>query len=92
MGSTTAYAKGQIRRTVDFSGTLTPFREGNSDVAYSNPGAADRAFNYKRAEAELPMLTIGALPLPPGAPDNFADMVGEYTISASTNARTLYYA
>ena len=33
MGSTTAYAKGQTWRTVDFSGTLTPFREGNSDVA-----------------------------------------------------------
>ncbi len=90
MGSTTAYAKGQIWRTVDFSGTLTPFREGNSDVAGKVILEQRQGFfTLMRAEAELPMLTIGALPLPPGAPANFADMVGEYTISASTNARTL---
>ena len=90
MGSTTAYAKGKIWRTVDFSGTLTPFREGNSDVAGKVLLEQRQGFfSLMRAEAELPMLTIGALPLPPGAPANFADMVGEYTISASTTARTL---
>lgn len=90
MGSTTAYAKGQTWRTVDFSGTLTPFREGNSDVAGKVILEQRQGFfTLMRSEAELPILTIGALPLPPGAPANFADMVGEYTISATTNAKTL---
>ncbi len=90
MGTTTAYAKGQTWRTVDFSGTLTPFREGNSDVAGKVILEQRQGFfTLMRSEAELPILTIGALPLPPGAPANFADMVGEYTISATTNARTL---
>jgi tetratricopeptide (TPR) repeat protein len=46
-------------------------------------------FTIMRAEAELPVLTVGALPLPPGAPANFANMVGEYTISSSTSATSL---
>lgn len=90
MGTTTAYAKGQTWRTVDFTGTLTPFREGNSDVAGKILLEQRQGFfTLMRAEAELPVLTVGALPLPPGAPANFADMVGEYTISATTNAKTL---
>ena len=90
MGTTTAYAKGQTWRTVDFSGSLTPFREGNSDVAGKVILEQRQGFfTLMRAEAELPILTIGALPLPPGAPANFADMVGEYTISATTTAKSL---
>lgn len=90
MGTTTAYAKGQNWRTVDFSGTLTPFREGNSDVAGKIILEQRQGFfTVMRDEAELPVYTIGALPLPPGAPANFADMVGEYTISATTTAQSL---
>lgn len=90
MGTTTAYAKGQNWRTVDFTGSLTPFREGNSDVAGKIILEQRQGFfTLMRAEAELPVFTIGALPLPPGAPANFADMVGEYTISATTTAKTL---
>lgn len=90
MGTTTAYAKGQTWRTVDFTGTLTPFREGNSDVAGKIILEQRQGFfTLMRSEAELPVLTVGALPLPPGAPANFADMVGEYTISATTQAKTL---
>ncbi len=90
MGTTTAYAKGQTWRTVDFTGTLTPFREGNSDVAGKIILEQRQGFfSVMRAEGELPVLTIGALPLPPGAPANFADMVGEYSISASTTAKSL---
>lgn len=90
MGTTTAYAKGQTWRTVDFTGTLTPFREGNSDVAGKVILEQRQGFfSVMRAEGELPILTIGALPLPPGAPANFADMVGEYSISASTTAKSL---
>ena len=90
MGTTTAYAKGQTWRTVDFTGTLTPFREGNSDVAGKIVLEQRQGFfSIMRAEAELPVLTVGALPLPPGAPANFANMVGEYCISASTPAKSL---
>ncbi len=90
MGTTTAYAKGQTWRTIDFTGTLTPLREGNSDVAGRIIMEQRQGFfTVMRDEAELPILTIGALPLPPGAPADFADMVGEYTISATTTAKTL---
>ena len=90
MGTTTAYAKGQNWRTVDFTGTLTPFREGNSNVAGKIILEQRQGFfTVMRDEAELPIHTIGALPLPPGAPANFADMVGEYTISATTSATSL---
>ena len=90
MGTTTAYAKGQTWRTIDFTGTLTPFREGNSDVAGKLILEQRQGFfTIMRAEAELPVLTVGALPLPPGAPANFANMVGEYTISSSTSATSL---
>lgn len=90
MGTTTAYAKGQTWRTVDYTGTLTPFREGNSDVAGKIVLEQRQGFfSIMRAEADLPVLTVGALPLPPGAPANFADMVGEYSITASTQAKSL---
>ena len=90
MGTSTAYAKGQTWRTVDYTGTLTPFREGNSDVAGKIVLEQRQGFfSIMRAEADLPVLTVGALPLPPGAPANFADMVGEYSISASTQAKSL---
>lgn len=90
MGTTTAYAKGQNWRTVDFTGTLTPFREGNSDVAGKIILEQRQGFfTLMRAEGELPILSVGALPLPPGAPANFANMVGEYSISASTTAKSL---
>ena len=90
MGTTTAYAKGQTWRTVDYTGTLTPFREGNSDVAGKIVLEQRQGFfSIMRAEADLPVLTVGALPLPPGAPANFADMVGEYSITATTQAKSL---
>lgn len=90
MGTTTAYAKGQTWRTIDFTGTLTPFREGNSDVAGKIILEQRQGFfSVMRADGELPVLTIGALPLPPGAPANFADMVGEYSITATTTAKSL---
>ena len=90
MGNTTAYAKGQTWRTVDYTGTLTPFREGNSDVAGKIILEQRQGFfTLMRGEAELPILSLGALPLPPGAPANFANMVGEYSISATTQAKAL---
>lgn len=88
--SPTAYAKGQRWRTVDFRSQLTPFREGNSDVGGKLVLVQrQNFFSAARAEAELPILSIGALPLPPGAPANFAHTVGTYSISAETKAESL---
>ena len=59
IGTTTAYAKNKNWRTVDFTGTLTPFREGNSDVAGKIILEQRQGFfSLMRAEAELPVLTL----------------------------------
>lgn len=90
LGATTARAKMQEWRTVDYKGILTPFRKGNSDVAGKILLTQQRSFfATAQEEAELPILTISALPLPPGAPANFAATVGEYSISATTTAKSL---
>ncbi len=90
LGVTTAYARKQNWRTVDYIGTLTPFKEGNSDVAGKFTMEQRQGFfTLMRDDAELPVLSLSALPLPPGAPANFSNMVGEYSISASTTAKSL---
>lgn len=90
LGNTIAYARGENWRTVDFVGTLTPFREGNSDVAGSIIITQQHGFfGLGQYEAELPIISIGALPLPPGAPKDFAHTVGKYQVSATTSAKHL---
>ena len=85
-----AYAKGQNWRSADYTGELTPHREGNADVASHIALVQQRGlFNAAQEEVPLPTLSLGALPLPPGAPDNFADTVGQYAISAKTDATSL---
>lgn len=85
-----AYARGQTWRTADFIGSFTPFREGNNDVVGKILMRQQRGF-FSVAQEELPIapLTVSALPLPPGAPADFADTVGQYTISATTQAKDL---
>ncbi|MBR5886770.1 MAG: BatD family protein [Akkermansia sp.] len=85
-----AYARGQTWRTADFAGAFTPFREGNNDVVGKILMRQQRGI-FSVAQEELPIapLTISALPLPPGAPADFADTVGQYTISATTQAKDL---
>lgn len=85
-----AFAKGQKWRTTEYIGTLTPFREGNADIG----GAIDIVqsqgfFGSARAKAQLPVLRLGALPLPPGAPASYAHAVGQYTLTAKTQATEL---
>lgn len=90
MPETTAYARGQTWRTVDFSGEYTPFREGNSDIAGHFVMIRQQSlFTVAQEEAPLPTLTASALPLPPGAPANFANTVGHYELSATTTATSL---
>lgn len=87
---TSAYAKGKTWRTADFSGLLTPFREGNADVGGKLTIAQRQGFfSTGRAEAEMPVLRMGALPLPPGQPADFAHAVGDFTISANSSATSL---
>lgn len=90
IGNSTALARGQRWNTVNFNGTLTPFREGNADVAGKQLLIVRRGFfNTERLEATLPMLAVSALPLPPGAPANYAHAVGHFSIHATTTAKSL---
>ncbi|MBQ2814462.1 MAG: BatD family protein [Akkermansia sp.] len=85
-----AFARGANWRTTNFTGSLTPFREGNSDIAGKVLITQQRGFfGLSQAEADLPVISIGALPLPPGAPKNFAHTVGQYSVSATTSAKHL---
>lgn len=90
MDNPTAFAKGQSWRTSDFTAEFTPFREGTSDITGKMLLVRQRGFLLLgQEEATLPTLSLSALPLPPGAPANFADTVGNYTISARTDATSL---
>ena len=90
MENPVAFAKGQSWSTADFTGEFTPFREGNSDIAGTILLVRQRGFlMLGQDEAPLPTLRISALPLPPGAPANFADTVGSYSISSRTDATSL---
>lgn len=85
-----AYARGENWNTTDYVGSLTPFREGNSDIAGKIIITQQRGFfAISQAEAELPIISVGALPLPPGAPKNFAHTVGNYRVTATTSAKYL---
>ncbi len=90
MENPTAFARGQNWRTADFSGELTPFREGTSDITGKILLARQRGFfTMGQEEVPLPTLTLSALPLPPGAPPDFADTVGQYSITTKCDASTL---
>lgn len=90
LGNTTAFARGENWKTVNYSGYLTPFREGNTDIAGKVIITQQRGFfSVAQEEGELPILSLGALPLPPGAPKNFAHAVGQYSVTATTTATYL---
>lgn len=85
-----AFARGQEWRTADFAGELTPFREGKSDITGKILIGRQRGiFSLGTEDLLLPTLTLSALPLPPGAPPQFADTVGNYTISSTSSASSL---
>ncbi len=85
-----AYARRETWRTADFFGEFTPFREGQQGVAATVTLAQPVVFGIAAQESvELPTLMLSALPLPPGAPADFANTVGQYSISASTEAKSL---
>lgn len=85
-----AFARGQTWHTADFTGEFTPFREGNSDVTSQVLISRRRGFFVVgQEEVPLPTVSLSALPLPPGAPANFADAVGQYSVAAKTSATSL---
>lgn len=90
LNPTVAYAKGQTWRTTEFSGLLTPFRDGNSDIGGKLTIVQRQGFfNSGRAEVDIPVLRLGSMPLPPGAPADFVHAVGQFSISAATQASSL---
>lgn len=90
MEAPVAFAKSQTWRTTDFVGEFTPFREGNSDITGKIALFQQRGFIILgQEEVVLPTLTLSALPLPPGAPSQFSDTVGSYTITSRTDATSL---
>ncbi len=85
-----AYARHETWRTADLSGEFTPFREGQQGVEASVTLVQPVRFGVVAQETvELPTLMLSALPLPPGAPADFANTVGQYSISATTKATSL---
>ncbi len=85
----TASAKGQRWTTVDFKGELTPLRAGDVGTQASLGTEVGRGFIREKLQIPLPTLSLKALPLPPDAPADFADMVGHYSIEASSDAKSL---
>ncbi len=85
-----AYARGNTWRTADFFGEFTPLREGtqgvNGGIVIERPLGL---LGSEQASVPLPTLSLSALPLPPGAPADFANTAGQYSISATTNAQDL---
>lgn len=86
----TAFAKQKTWYTEDYTGEFIPFREGNSDITGSIVLLRNNSIVILgQDEVPLPSLTVSALPLPPGAPPQFSDMVGQYSITATTTATAL---
>ncbi len=86
----TAYARRENWRTADFFGEFTPFREGQQGVSATVTLMRPVAFGIAAQESvQLPTLKLSALPLPPGAPADFANTVGQYSITATTEAKNL---
>ncbi len=92
-----AFARGERWSTADFSGEFVPTREGQQGVAaviglmvqHSQHRNGIYVQQMVQQTVELPTLTLSALPLPPGAPADFANIAGQYSISATTKAPDL---
>lgn len=84
-----AFANGRKWAVQDFTGSFTPTKSGNLNIVGSITMARDSYNGSDQADLVLPPLTISALPLPPKAPANFANLVGSYTVTAKTEATSL---
>ncbi len=85
----TATARNQRWTTLDFEGELTPLREGNVGTKAVLETELGRGFLREKCPLELPAVSLSALPLPPDAPADFADTVGQYSIEATSDAKSL---
>lgn len=87
LGLGQAFARGKDWFTMNFQGEFTPTQEGQLDIV----GKTGICVMRGMGEMEIPLasLKLSALPLPPGAPADFADLVGSYRISSKTEATSL---
>lgn len=90
--------RGQTWSVVDLTGDVAALREGDVSLAgklpvtfmvTDSPGAGIIFSRSQMVGISLPRLTLKALPLPPNAPVGFENAVGQFTVSAKTEARSL---
>lgn len=90
--------RGHEWSVTSFSGDISAIREGIATLAGKIPVAVmgsespmpGMVFSTQRTGTlKLPPLELKALPLPPNAPEGFDNAVGSFTLSATTDAKTL---
>ncbi|MFI3244447.1 MAG: hypothetical protein R3Y56_09365 [Akkermansia sp.] len=85
-----ALAGGQIWNTQDFRGELTPFSEQGTELSASvYVERREGIFLLGEADLTLPGLSLKPLPLPPGAPASFDNLVGDFKLRSKTDAKSL---
>jgi len=85
-----AYARSNQWNTQDFQGEFTPYLSGKNDITGKTVVAQQRGFfRVNEVEINLPTISISALPLPPGAPKDFDELVGQFKISSKTADKSL---
>ncbi len=74
----------------DLQSLVTPTRSGKSSATGKIGVAWSRSpLTIQREELPIPALTLNAFPLPLGAPASFENEVGDYSITATSDAKYL---
>lgn len=90
--------KGETWMIANMSGEISALREGETSLSGHMPitvmvtRSPSRGVVYSRSYMDtiaLPRLVVKALPLPPNAPEGFDNAVGQFTLVAKTEARSL---
>ncbi len=84
-----ATARNQRWLVLDYTGEITPIREGDVGIKSSVGCEYRRGLASQQYQIPLPTLSIKALPLPPNPPADFDDATGQYSIEATTSAKSL---
>lgn len=94
----TVRLRGQVWSVTGFSGDVSAIREGVATLAGKIPVAVmgsespmpGMVFSTQRTGTlKLPPLELKALPLPPNPPVGYDNAVGRFTLTATTDAKTL---
>ena len=90
MPNPTALAHGKEWRIADFSGEISALQAGSNQLVGKSTICQIRGFHRSQPyDITIPSVKISALPLPPGEPANFDQLVGEYSVSSSSDAKEL---